>query len=126
MTHNLYCRKYTYLAILIISAVLSGCHPCSVIQCGNWVSSIAYTEKTGNLYIDIENKGTYDHAELISISIHKTTTNNDSEGFWAARGRQPAGQVIHENYFPIQYGKQTELIDSYIPAKKSPTVDIKY
>lgn len=118
MTHNLYCRKYIYLAILIISAVLSGCHPCSVIQCGNWVSSIAYTDKTGNLYIDIKNKGTYDYAELTSISISKTTSNNDSEGFWAAWGRQPAEQVIHGNYFPIQYGKQTELIDPYIPAKK--------
>jgi hypothetical protein len=96
--------------VIAVCGTVSGCHPCSVIQCPGEVKPTLVPAITrvearigndGSLYIDVI--GDRDNlARFDSISILKTNSNNDSEVYWDIK----ANDKKTDNYkFPVKYGE---------------------
>ncbi len=98
--------KYTCLQILTLIYLtgLSGCHPCSIIQCGNWVTAIAQNDGNGNIIIDIPNIKYSPKIKFISIEkINKNQIENNIQ--WSIIENDSAdASKLQSSDLPIQYG----------------------
>ncbi|WP_199102880.1 hypothetical protein [Aquitalea sp. ASV11] len=111
MIHNSYYRKHTYLANLLILVALSGCHPCSLLQCESWITATAHIGKNNELIIDIPEKYKNKYIKIQLMSIRKLNGNViGSNSYWSIGSRAARNIYEKTNDFPIKYGHLSEYM----------------
>ena len=111
MTNYFYYRKYINLAILIISVALSGCHPCSLIQCNTWITATAHIEKNNQIIIEIPEEFKNKYIKIQLMSIRKLNENGiGSNSYWSIGSRASRNIFEKTNDFPIKYGYLPEYM----------------
>lgn len=111
------------LPALIISLAISGCHPCSLVQCGSYTTITVSIRKNGDIYFDLPKKPEYKNAKLDSFSISQLRNENFNSYYWSIRkgfneneSMGPKDSVKSD--FPFKYGEVSSGTITEIPAKK--------
>lgn len=105
-------KKYTsvislFFLLLVIGGFLSACHPCSVIQCGNWIGAVAFMGSDGEVYIDIPERKKYKFTKLNNVSVNMIKDKQFVGIYWAifsstkSRHKEPG----ESDDFPLKYGE---------------------
>jgi hypothetical protein len=101
-----------------ICTAIGGCHPCVVTQCSGderppnlgplnlpTIFATAYTNASGNVFIDIPSNSINKPIKILNISIRSTGEKQESTIFWEiAAPRHNQENIGDINIFPLQYG----------------------
>lgn len=105
-------KKYTsvislFFLLLVIGGLLGACHPCSVVQCGNWIDAVAFMGNDGEVYIDVPERKKYKLTTLHSISVNVIKDKRLGDIYWSifksakSRHKKPG----EGDDFPLKYGE---------------------
>ena len=103
---------------IAICGTLSGCHPCSVVQCPGegrspnlgpldlpQISAMVYANNNGEIYIDIVDKTIYKSIQLLNLSV--IFHGDGDEVFWeiSTPNYIRMEDAVNVNVFPLHYGE---------------------
>jgi hypothetical protein len=116
-----------------ICTAIGGCHPCVVTQCSGderppnlgplnlpTIFATAYTNASGNVFIDTPSNSIYKPMKILNLSIRSTSERQESTIFWEIAAPRPNQEKIGDiNIFPLQYGTDLPSIFSTLhPSRK--------
>lgn len=93
--------------LLVIGGLISACHPCSVVQCGNWIGAVAFIGNDGEVYIDVPERKKYKLTTLHSVSVDVIKDKRFSDIYWSIfrSARSPHKKPGESDDFPLKYGE---------------------
>lgn len=127
MSNAIWARRYvsTIAVIFTLGGLggLSGCHPCSFVQCGSWVNAEVYSGANGEIYIDIPDRKKFVRAELLDLSVTQLRDGKFSGYFWSiSKSNNPSTprqlQSLDVSELPLRYGGDVPRTIIEIPPKK--------
>ncbi|MBF0098109.1 MAG: hypothetical protein HQM04_11160 [Magnetococcales bacterium] len=98
------------IAISVLGVLLSGCHPCSFVECGSWVRVEAYIGENGALYLTIPDRTKYKYVDLLSFDVNQLKDERLGDLYWSFyKSKSPNSkikQIGAPNDFPLEYGDE--------------------
>jgi hypothetical protein len=115
-------KTLTAIALIFVVGGVSGCHPCSVVQCGSWAKAEVFAGDKGELYIDIPDRKKFARAELQFFGVDQIRDGKFSGCFWSiSKSINPTipqkTQPLDVSEFPLRYGGEVPGTFIEIPPK---------